>query len=403
MGQQSSIGLACAGGVIEGALYEIGVLCALEEAIEGLQPDKLDVYVGVSSGGLVASCLANGIPPRTLSRAVVSKAGDESLNVSPEVFFSLATQEYANRLASAPQTALDALRHYAANPGDLSVMGALADLTPLLPVGIFDNTPLERYLARAFASGARTNDFRRLSSKLRILAMDLDTAEGVVFGEEITDVPISKAIQASTALPVFYCPVEINGRLYVDGVALRTVNASIALNEGADLLFCINPIVPINLLLQRRLNKYLPRHLAEHGLPAVLSQTFRALVHSRMQTGFRDYELRFPDRDIVLIEPDFEEQNMFFSNIFSFSNRHAVCEQSYQMTRRYLLNQRESLQPTLERHGLRLRVSVLDDPERTLFGTRQPWTERPSTQLFEDAGQVLDRLDRVLDRMREAA
>ena len=69
------IGLALAGGVLEGGFYEVGVLCALEDAIAGLDFTRADVYVGVSSGAVITSLLANGIPPRTLSRAILSLAG----------------------------------------------------------------------------------------------------------------------------------------------------------------------------------------------------------------------------------------------------------------------------------------------------------------------------------------
>ena len=50
-------------------------------------------------------------------------------------------------------------------------------------------------------------------------------------------------MKASTALPGLYSPVEIDGRHYVDGVLLKTMHASVALDEGADLVLCGNPIV----------------------------------------------------------------------------------------------------------------------------------------------------------------
>ncbi len=406
--RRKNVGLACAGGVVEGAVYEIGALCALEEAIEGLDFNRLGVYVGVSSGALITACLANGIPARTLSRAVVGRAEEEALNIRPEVLFTPAAREYGRRLRRSPGALFGALKKYLLAPFDLSPMGALAELMPLVPVGLFDNAGLERYLARVFTAHGRTNDFRRLRGVcLRVIAMHLDTARTVAFGEEQPEVPISKAVQASTALPALYCPVEIGGAHYIDGVARRTVNASLALDAGADLLFCINPIVPVQALVEERLNgsaalgeSATPGRLTEHGLPAVLSQTFRAIVHSRMRTGFRSYEHAYPEADIVLIEPDFEDERMFFSNIFSFSNRHAVCERAYQTTRRYLRAHEAEIRPKLEKHGLKLRTSVLDDPARTLLGPpRRPWAERPSTQVIQDTDAVLDRLSHVLDRL----
>jgi NTE family protein len=47
----SRVGLALAGGGPLGAIFEIGALCALEEAVPGLDLNALDGYVGVSAGG----------------------------------------------------------------------------------------------------------------------------------------------------------------------------------------------------------------------------------------------------------------------------------------------------------------------------------------------------------------
>lgn len=401
-GSNVKTGLACAGGVVEGAVYEIGALCALEEAVEGLAFNELDVYVGVSSGALIASCLANGVSPRTLSQAVVSTAEDPTLNMTPDVLFTPAVGEFGRRLQRAPSALLGSLKKYLSSPLDLSPLGALAELGPLLPAGLFDSDPLERYLREAFTSGGRRNDFRELGACLRVAAMHLDTAELVVFGEAGYDhVPISKAVQASTALPILYCPVEIDGAYYVDGVARRTVHASVALEAGTELLFCINPIVPINLLIEDRLQHHLDESLVEHGLPAVLSQTFRALVHSRMRTGFQRYAHLYPEADVLLIQPDFEDRQVFFSNLFSFSNRRAVCEHAYQATRQYLRARRDEIQPKLERHGLKLCTEVLEDEERRLFDGSLPQrrSRAKNGKGLDTLDEALDRLDGLVDRL----
>ena len=53
-------------------------------------------------------------------------------------------------------------------------------------------------------------------------------------------VPISRAVQASAALPGLFPPVEIDGQHFVDGALIKTMHASIALDEGVDLMLCIN-------------------------------------------------------------------------------------------------------------------------------------------------------------------
>ncbi len=394
------IGLACAGGVIEGAIYEIGALNALEEAINGVCLHELDMYVGVSSGGLISALLANGVPARTLRQAIVSQA-EPPLNIDPSVLFTPAYREYAGRLSRLPGTLAQTIGQYAVNPGDLSLAGLLVNLGATIPTGLFTNAPLQRFLARAFSTGGRTDDFRRLRPALRIIAMHLDSAEVAAFGGSgYDDVPISKAIQASTALPGLYCPVEINSQHYIDGVARRTVHASVALDAGVDLLFCINPIVPVNVQLEQKMDGLRMQSLIDGGLPAVLSQTFRAIVDSRMKTGFKKYAHTHPDADLLLVEPEYEEPDLFFSNIFSFSNRHDVAERAYQATRDHLLAQADTLQPMLQRRGLDLRLDVLRDPTRTLFGDDDG--EHPPahhTRFFEQTDHVLERLDQVLDRV----
>ena len=411
----STIGLACAGGGIEGALYEIGALCALDEVVEGRRLHDLDVYVGVSSGGLIGSLLANQVPAHELSRAVVSESTDTSLNLEPEVLFRPAVGEYAGRLRRLPGVFFSSLRHYLLNPGDLSLLGLLATFGSIVPTGLFTNAPLERFLANAFSTGGRTNDFRRLKRKLYVVAMNLDSADLTVFGEPGHDhVPISSAIQASTALPGLYTPVEIDGQYYIDGVARRTVHASVGLDAGADLLFCINPIVPINVQLEQHADRLLNSRppngdgttLADRGLPTVLSQTFRAIVDSRKRTGFKKYEHTHPDADLILIEPECDDTSLFFSNIFSFKNRHDICEHAYQSTRRHLRNRADELQPILERHGLRLRRDLLDTPS-TLYddlslpdqGDAAQRSPASMTEVLHETGETLDRLEVLLNRL----
>ncbi len=417
---RSTIGLGCAGGVIEGAVYEIGALSALDEAVDGAKLHDLDMYVGVSSGGLIGAMLANGVPARELSRAVISEAHDPSLNLEPEVLFRPAVREFAGRLGRLPGALASSLRYYAMNPGDISLFGLLSTFGAVLPTGFFNNAPLERFLAKAFSTGGRTNDFRKLKRKLHVVAMHLDSADVVVFGDpEYDHVPISSAIQASTALPGLYTPVEIDGRYYIDGVARRTVHASVALDAGADLLFCINPIVPVNIQLEQHADRLLSENhagptLADRGLPSVLSQTFRAIVDSRKQTGFKKYEHTHPDADLILIEPECDDTSLFFSNIFSFKNRHDVCEHAYQATRRHLRSRADEIAPMLARHGLTLRMDVLQDESRSLYGDvptppedvdhSNGSTDGASTaDVLRETDQVLDRLDAVLDRVRTQA
>jgi NTE family protein len=397
------VGLALAGGVIEGGFYEVGVLCALQDAVEGLDCTRLNVYVGVSAGAVITSLLANGVAPRTLSRAILSQA-EPVLNLNPDILFTPAVGEYARRLGKLPFALARWLKRRVDRPFDISLVGMLWELGELTPVGIFDSAPMERYLANVFNTGGRTNDFRDLRAELRVVAVKLDSAELVAFGDRgSAHVPISRAVQASIALPGLYCPVQIEGEAYIDGVARRTLNASLALDEGVDLLFCVNPIVPVDMSAARARQGH-SRSLVDYGLPSVLSQTFRTMVHSRMGTGFRSYEYAYPDTDVVLIEPELDDSSMFFSNIFSFTNRRGVCEHAYASTRRHLLARADELEEKLARRGLRLRRDVLSDETRTLFGAGTEGAPPPGSarEVVTDIRATLERLDAALDRLQKA-
>lgn len=354
------IGLALAGGGPLGGIYEVGTLLALDEALEGISLNDLDIYVGVSAGALVASGLANGLSTTQLFQMLVDEtAGEPSFR--PEIFFRPAVGEYARRLMGMPWVIATELLAAARNPLDASVFRSVAKLNQSVPSGVFDNTAVHEYLRELYAAEGRTNDFRELRKELYCVAVELDTGETVCFGAPGWDhVPISKAVQASAALPGLYRPVDVDGRHFVDGALRKTLHASVALERGAELLICVNPIVSYDADLANARGKGRHDKLADGGMAVVMSQTFRTIIHSRMQVGMGKYEQDFPGQDVVLFEPDSDDPEMFFNNVFSFSGRQHVCKHAYDATRRELLARRETLEPLLARHGVRLRTDVLE-------------------------------------------
>ncbi len=107
--------------------------------------------------------------------------------------------------------------------------------------------------------------------------------------------------------------------------------------------------------------------LAEGGLPVVLSQTFRTLLQSRMRVGLEKYAERYPDVDQVVFEPNEDDEEMFYTNVFSYSSRQRVCEHAFRSTLGDLRRRRAELAPVLARHGLALRDEVLDDPGASIM------------------------------------
>ncbi len=386
----AKIGLALAGGGPEGSIYEIGAVRALDECIEGLDFNDFDVFVGVSAGAFISSCLANGLSTAQLCRAIVKPEPGEHPFV-PENFLTPAVGQFMRSSLKVPRLLAEAFWDVLTSPSDSSIFNSLSRLSRALPVGVFKNDPIRAYLKKIFSMRGRTDDFRKLRRKLVLVATDLDSGRPVRFGEPGLDhVPISTAVQASTALPGLYPPVLIDGRHYVDGVLLKTVHASVALEEGADLVLCVNPIVPVDTIRSVELGVMRRGQLVDRGLPAVLAQTFRTLVHSRMGVGLSAYEDRYADSDVLVFEPRRDDYDMFFSNVFSFSNRKTVCEHAYQSIRQKLSRNRDRIEPILERHGLRLRTEILEE-ERDLWESVDLHGRRRGP-----TSHIKDRLDKAL-------
>ncbi|WP_271010304.1 patatin-like phospholipase family protein [Paucibacter sp. B51] len=382
------IGLALAGGGPLGAIYEIGALCALEESITGLDFCDCDSYIGISAGGFIAAGLANGMGPRMLSAAFIENSAPAPDSFDPAELMHPAWAEYGERLRLLPGLLKSAVwDHWMEGR---SLMGAFERLGRALPTGLLSGDALEAQIRRQFALPGRSNDFRELGRRLVLVATDLDSGEAVPFGlPGWDDVPISRAVQASAALPGLFPPVKIAGRHYVDGALKKTLHASLLLQEGVDLLICLNPLVPYESDREHPLAQQMPArgqgpqetsipHLVDGGLPLVMSQTFRSLIHSRLELGMKRYEHTHPGTDILLFEPDHRDAEMFLANTFSYSQRRHLAEHAYQTTRARLRRRAPKLQAALQRHGLSLNLEALNEPGQRLLS-------EPAATRTEDA------------------
>ncbi len=365
-GTTPKVGIAIAGGGPVGAIYELGALRALDESIRGLRLHEIDVYVGVSSGALIAAGLANRISTAELCRIFM---GQEyaSLKFEPAHFLRPAYREYFQRAAKLPSILTDTLSRLIFHPMRYSVSQFIGELSKVIPSGIFDNELIADFLEKAFEVTGHGNHFDDLQAKLYIVAVDLDSGAAIRFGSEThRDVTISRAVQASAALPGLYPPVEINGRFFVDGALRRTLHASVALDEGVDMMIGINPLVPFDIDAKHLNTQGSIQQLSRGGLPLIMSQTFRALIQSRMEASFKKYYRSHPFADLLLVEPDRGDEEFFFTNIFSYASRKALCEHAYQVTRQDLYARRDKIGPMLEKRGMSLRLDLLLDEERSL-------------------------------------
>lgn len=380
-GARPRIALALAGGGPLGAIYEIGALCALEDALDGVDFTALDHYVGVSAGGFIAAGLANGLSPRTMCAGFIENTGRAGEVFDPAWLTAPAWREFARRLRRLPALAGTAVLQ--ATWQGKPWLQAIEGLAPVLPTGLFSNEQIHTRLAALFAQPGRSNDFRTLRSRLTLLATELDTGRAVAFGAPgHDDVPVSRAVQATCALPGLFPPVIIDGRAYVDGALTKTMHASAPLREGVDLLLCINPLVPFHV-----------RGVAEGGLAAVLSQTFRTMIHSRLALGMKQYARDWPHSDVVLVEPDGSDPELFGANPFSYGQRRRMAEHAYQCTRAWLLANETRLAPLFLEHGITLRQRVLHDEDRVLISPPLPRRLAPA---LERLAGVLDELESKL-------
>jgi predicted acylesterase/phospholipase RssA len=396
----SSVALVLAGGALTGGAFKLGALQALDHVLVGRKTTELDLLVGLSAGALLAAPLSAGIAPADML---------PSLNGAPGAFTPLGALDFyspnltevvakplaflRDLTAYAPACALDILRR---SPGLLeriraplaafarapsrdaarAILAPLADAvlwapeppSPLdyLPTGFFDNAPLERYLRQNLERNGIPNDFRALQrargSALYVVATNVDTAERVVFGhDEDASLPISEAVQASTALPGFYKPVRLRGVAYVDGGVRRTANIDVAIEHGADLIICYNPFRPLSNSGGHHAEATSAgattssRSLADRGLLTVLNQVLRTLLHSRLELGLQQY-LDDPSfrGDIVLIEPMEQDLAFFEMAPLDFRQRQAAAEHGYVSAARSIEHNYDAIAHVLERHGLGL-------------------------------------------------
>jgi len=405
----SFIGLALAGGGPLGAVYEIGALVALEEAIEGFEAHVLHAYVGVSAGAFLAAGLANGLDARALCSAFIDGDREHPDHIPVAMFLRPAWGELAARLVRLPRLGGQATWQVLRGRPWLA---ALEQLGRAVPTGLFNPEPVAARMAALLARPGRSDDFRTLAAargtRLVIVATDLDSGQSLPFGTPGLDhVPISRAVAASAALPGLFTPVALDGRWCVDGALKKTLHASVLLDAGAELVIGLNPLVPFDATQSQRHRVAdagappIPP-LVEGGLPVVLSQTFRSLIHSRLGLGLRGYAASHPQADLLLFEPDHRDRLLFLANLFGYGQRRSVAEHAYQATRADLRRRRASLAPVLARHGLGLNDAVLDDPFRRLLPKPARAVRPPRQTTRAQAQRTLQRLDEVLDALRAA-
>jgi len=358
------------GGGITGGVYEIGALRALDLLSVNHTINQFDVYVGTSAGSAIAAMAANGVTPEEMMRVVHGVGPSPFPDMDLDLVLRPNLIEFARKGALLPLRAMRLARELAPLIGQISVMDVALGLAEGLPSGLYSGSGIEEYTRMVLSDPDRTNDFRSLENELYIVATDLDTCERVVFGEpDWSDVPISRAVRASTALPMVYKPTKVRDRELVDGGLVSTTNLDVAVEAGAKLIVVVNPLVPYHNDFVNQISTLLgsrARRVSDMGLPQIGYQAFKMMAHQRLHQQAKYWEERYPGVDIVLIEPETDDELMFQTSIMNFTKRLDIARHGFGSVTYKLAEDYERYQEIFERHGVKISADRVRDVVQTV-------------------------------------
>ncbi|HMJ32838.1 MAG TPA: patatin-like phospholipase family protein [Baekduia sp.] len=356
--RRSKTALVLGGGGFTGGVYEIGALRALDLLSVNRTVNQFDVYVGTSAGSFVAALTANGVTPEEMMRVVNQQVPTPFRDIGLGQLLRPNVVEYARKGLALPWKAVTVLRELAPQLGQVSIMDFALGLAEGLPSGIYSGSGLESYLRTVLSDPDRTDDFRLLENELYLAATDLDTCERIVFGaNDWDDVPISTAVRASTALPMVYKPVRVRDRELIDGGVVSTTNVDIAVEAGAKFIVVVNPLVPYVNDFNERVGTVLgsrPRHVSDMGLPQIGYQAFKLMAYQRLHEMAKQWEDRYPGVDIVLIEPEPNDELMFQTSIMNFTKRVDIARHGFQSVTLKLAEDYDNFSTICDRHGIEI-------------------------------------------------
>jgi NTE family protein len=251
------VALVLSGGGARGGAH-IGVLKVLEE-----QRVPIDIIVGTSSGAIVGASYASGTPLAEIEKEMKTLS-------TATIFRDLSRDDVPLR-----RKADDAINYIGPEvglgPGGLE-----------LPKGAVAGVALEAVLRRLTVR-QRDSDFDKLPIRFRAIATDVATSEMVVLNHG----SLSSVIRASMAIPAVVNPVEIDGRLLIDGGVVRNLPIDVARSLGAQVVIAVDIGTP---LLERK---------EITSLLSVSDQLTRILTVNNVNQSLKELT-----EDDVLITPD---------------------------------------------------------------------------------------------------
>jgi NTE family protein len=344
------VALVLTGGGITGAMYAVGCLAALEEALNGFSACDFDLYVGTSSGATVATALAGGYPAQRLYRALLDPADD---------FFALQRHHLLRfdsfelkRVASSVLGALRrAITSATTRPLSLDLWNEIDRFYDALPAGLFTVDAYERFLSDFMTRRGIPKRFERMPKSLAIVARDLDAGASAVFGMgDLIDVPVPRAVAAASAVPILFAPVRTGGRDYVAGDGGDQAALDLCVRRGCRTVLVINPLVPVRAGLTDRTvpTGHGPmRRIRDKGLLWVYEQSTRMGSDARLRSTLELLRTTHPEISVPLLSPDHDEASMFMYSPMNFAARRAILEEAYTSTFRKLREEGSGLREAL--------------------------------------------------------
>jgi len=309
--------LVLSGGATKAFYFHLGVLKVLRPETD------VTSIVGSSAGAIIGSFIASGASVDTLltsldQQQVYVPRFDKWLKTLTSTM--LFRPKYGDIARQSLVTGSASLRFLLSLPTlynrDLIAEGLDRLIDSQSQVrGFFDAVALEDM----FCSLLPSQDFSETEIDLYVTATDLDNQKRAVFNSRyefedrtnafMTDVPIHRAVRASSSVPGMFEPVKIRGRYYIDGEVKRTLSADIGVSLG-DKIIISHTYQPLVMTDGSSVN--------DMGWLNILRQSVITILYERIQLWREAYGELHPERDIVWIHPEPDDKAFFLAPEFSF-------------------------------------------------------------------------------------
>lgn len=212
------VGLVLSGGAARGIAH-IGVLKALEE-----QGVRIDAIAGTSMGAVIGGLYASGYSVEELEKLATTLDWQQALSDAPP------RKDVPFRRKQDDRDFLVKQKLSFRDDGSLG-----------LPLGVIQGQNLSLLLESKLAHTADTRDFDKLPIPFRAVATDIASGEKVVFSRG----HLPQVIRASMSIPAVFAPVELDGRLLVDGGMVDNIPVDVARDMGVDLAIVVDIGTPL--------------------------------------------------------------------------------------------------------------------------------------------------------------